>query len=207
MWRCCLCAPAEDGKVDLVSQLHSTSEWEYPAAPDSEASSFVARLRRSNVQQSIGIRLEAFQAGMGIYISSIAEDVETAVGRYNAVAVKGHEIRAGDFIVAVGGKTDLADMKRLFESPAITLTICRPLFFEASIQRQGRPLGLGLVYDVDGASLGVKSIVPDGIGAAAGLAVGDRIVAVDGAAGGTEFLLSALRTESPTLTIARCRAA
>mmetsp|Transcript_83344 Transcript_83344/g.241157 ORF Transcript_83344/g.241157 Transcript_83344/m.241157 type:complete len:214 (+) Transcript_83344:78-719(+) len=154
-----------------------------------------------------GLIVEAFDISRALFVSSVSTNSCTAVGRYNETAPEDKRIGPGDYIVAVGERTELKEMRSLMEDKAFELVVRRPHLFKVVVPKAGRPIGLGIMYLPDSAAITIKRIDKAGAAYAAGvdLIVGDRLVAVNGRSGSADALLAELRrSTSPELTVSRC---
>jgi len=198
--------PASGGPVPPEPPAIAPPE---PASAPPPVGAFIATLVRASSSQATGMSLEAFEPSNNIFITSVAEDPSTIVGSYNATAPRDQLIMAGDFIVAIEGASSIMEMRKEMMGNQFRISIQRPRHTKVTVPKLGKHLGLGIKYDPAGTCLTIHTVSATGAAHAAGvgLAPGDRIVGVNGAAARATTMLAELRdSASPELTISRCLA-
>lgn len=116
--QCCGAPPDPDNSDVFVEQLPAMRGADATAADEViPPDGFSAELR-GDVGCQVGARFEASALCPAIYVSSVSDDVSTMFGGFNAEAPAHLRIRAGDFIVAAGGKTDPTRMRQLIKAAA-----------------------------------------------------------------------------------------
>mmetsp|Transcript_50784 Transcript_50784/g.147934 ORF Transcript_50784/g.147934 Transcript_50784/m.147934 type:complete len:251 (-) Transcript_50784:71-823(-) len=165
---------------------------------------FEVPLARPELRCSWGLLIDEPTDG-AIYIARVMDD--GPVQEYNLRAPEGQRIERDDIITSVDGLTDASAMLRALRTQtSVTIELSRPTVFDVCIPLVGGQLGVVLDHRASGLTLTVGGVVPDGAAnrSSADIAVGDRIVAVNGRRGAACDLLHELKArEAPQLTIAR----
>mmetsp|Transcript_120579 Transcript_120579/g.237037 ORF Transcript_120579/g.237037 Transcript_120579/m.237037 type:complete len:220 (+) Transcript_120579:103-762(+) len=191
--------------VQVVQKAALTEPKAPPPQPPAAPRMFEAQLAKVSAEEKWGLNLEVV-AGSGVWISMVNEDAGAA-SRYNKRSREEVQIRAGDAIVQANGERQPASMSKVMQQASdLALVVKRPQEFDQSLKLNGKLLGLEFNHQADGQALYVKSIAPDSAASAcgAGLAVGDRIVAVNGRRGAAKDLLDGLKSSAAlSITIAR----
>jgi len=176
-----------------------------PSAPTAPCR-FGAKLRRSSLDEKWGITVEAVPK-IATLILSVKNDSPCPVREHNSSAASAWQIREGDFILSANGvKDDLAIATLLSDSLALDLVLERAQLIDTTVSKRGRPLGLTLHHQENGAALYVQGIADESAVRASGadVSLGDRIVQVNGRSAKAWDLIQALKASDATvLTIAR----
>jgi len=177
---------------------------------------FAALLSRDTPKESWGVMMD-FMAEKVAHVCRLREDVESPVRRWNQSVGEEHQLKVGDYIVAVNGishasvpagsKTSEV-MRSLVTAPELTMILqcCRPHIFEVKLERSSQRMGLDLGYTKVCNTLIVSSITE---GAAKLLVpevrVGDRIISIGEVSGAPDKLLEAISTmgQNVVLTFSR----
>mmetsp|Transcript_20958 Transcript_20958/g.60521 ORF Transcript_20958/g.60521 Transcript_20958/m.60521 type:complete len:228 (-) Transcript_20958:105-788(-) len=174
--------------------------------PPSEA--FIAVINKATEDMPAGLQLDICD-GRVAYIADLRRGKPTPVLLYNAKTKEARQVRAGDYLEGVNGvRGDAKTVSAaLVSSKRLELHIRRPSLFPRRVVREkGERLGLDLGYSEHGSSLVINSIMAGSAArrCAPDLAVGDRIVSVNGFTGTGMQLLDAIKTpEQLDLIISR----
>lgn len=165
---------------------------------------FMARLTRNEPEEPLGIGVD-FADRKVLHICQLYDEVDSPITRYHSTAQS--QICHGDYIVSINGLSyetvlspeKILDMLRL---TSVELAIRRPQLFDCVVDRQGQPMGLEFIYCDNGASL-IITVVNAGAmqSSAPEVKAGDRIVSVDGAQGGPQVLLRAIKEAAGPMKI------
>jgi len=189
-----------------------------PVAPSGiRASTFKAFLRRATTTASWGMKLD-YADDRRIHVCEVRDGYGSPVKVWNVRARGDRKIRDGDYITSVNGvsaesvaarqQEELAEaacskprastaelLREAMKAIKVELRVARPTIFECRIHKDTTDsLGLDLNYSHKSNSLVVLGLSQGPVTRCAPeVAVGDRIVAVDGHEGDPEELLRALR--------------
>lgn len=203
----------EHAKVEDVEQPKPQAKEEETKAADT--GNFTVTLCRESTRAPWGFVVDLSDVTR-VHICRI-DDGGNAATIYNNDARESEQLQVFDDVVAINGTrltTDATNgpdpnmlMAGLSSALEAQLTLKRPQIFDSTVMRNGKPLGLEVNFYGKGASLGISTIVDDGVaqGCMPKLQVGDRIIAVNGTKGGHDVLQQALgqAESSVTLTISR----
>jgi len=148
-----------------------------------------------------------FTDGLALHVCGLGQEEDSVVKRYNATEPQERKIHLGDYILSINSfATDALNssgLRQQWLQASLVLKVCRPQVFDCKITRLcDEPLGVSFCYSNSGISLVIKEI---GAGVvkkgAPQVAVGDRVLAVDGVEGGAQNLLQAIRNIGATFNL------
>lgn len=184
-----------------------------PAAPS--VSTFEVTLRRESTRTSWGFFVDLSDSAR-VHICRLA-DGQTAAADYNKTIDEEEQMRVFDYVVALNGTRLDSDggaceatagtpdtlMAGLSSLLVATLTLQRPSIFDATVQKNGEPMGLDINWSTHGASFGVISVLDEGAArrCAPPLQAGDRIIAVNGTKGTPDVLQKTIREAGNVLSL------
>jgi len=191
-----------DGNEECDTTAESTMATE-------RTTSWTATLVKTSNDGACGWQLD-YMDGQALFVSDVLVSSDTPVQVYNESAPEGRQIRRGDYVIEVNGRTSMQAMSQALTSQkCLKVKVIRPSVVELTLRKGALELGLDLRYS-EGAPWLLVEAVGEGCvrEAKADVRPRDRILAVNGQAGCTQKLLSALKASDPvTLLISRCPAA
>mmetsp|Transcript_7514 Transcript_7514/g.15176 ORF Transcript_7514/g.15176 Transcript_7514/m.15176 type:complete len:222 (+) Transcript_7514:34-699(+) len=194
--------PSAEPSLFVVPEATSTDG---EAAPEATSRAFEVALTRDSSDASWGFNRE--MDAMGLHVVQLGQDADGPVQVYNAAAAEEDRLCEGDVIVSVNLVTDPATMGRMLRTETeVNLVIRRPWIFDEKVAKGEKPLGISISHLPGGRVLHVDAIAEESVvrASAAKVAVGDRILRVNGRSGTFQELLREIQvSDAPLLTVSR----
>lgn len=197
-----------DGEEPRTPSEH----WVSPNCEEEAPSALLIELKKRSPTSSLRLLLDAADRAT-LHVCKAEMPSAGPVWEYNSRAEWEHQLRPGDFIVAVNGERgdSVVLLSLMLSTASLTIEVRRPYTWTAVVRREGeRSLGLEMHYVKEG-----KSLVINGISEGPVLHFNedcpdkairrfDHVLAVNGQEGSSDTLLKALQQPGDvTLALSR----